>query len=214
MDKKILRNISYGVYVVSTKYDNKDAGCIINTLTQITSENPLISISLNKNNYTSELLKKANKFIVAIISEDIDPNIISTFGFTSSKDVDKFANFSYEEVDGIKVLNKGICGYIVCEVKDIVDANTHEVIIAKVIDTKKYNENKEMTYRYYHEVIKGSAPKNAPTYEEKEEKKEEQVGKKKYVCDICGYEYLTDGELPDDFVCPLCGADKSHFKEA
>ena len=71
MDKKILRNISYGVYVVSTKYDNKDAGCIINTLTQITSENPLISISLNKNNYTSELLKKANKFIVAIIFTNI-----------------------------------------------------------------------------------------------------------------------------------------------
>ncbi len=50
----------------------------------------------------------------------------------------------------------------------------------------------------------------------------------KYVCDLCGWEYdeeLGDPEngiapgtkfedLPDDFVCPLCGADKSSFSKA
>ena len=49
----------------------------------------------------------------------------------------------------------------------------------------------------------------------------------KYVCGICGYEYdeeLGDPDngiepgtkfedLPDDFVCPLCFADKSEFSE-
>ena len=47
----------------------------------------------------------------------------------------------------------------------------------------------------------------------------------KYVCDVCGYVYdeeLGDPEngiaagtkfsdLPDDFACPLCGAEKSSF---
>jgi len=36
-------------------------------------------------------------------------------------------------------------------------------------------------------------------------------GKKVYVCTICGYEYEGD-ELPDDFVCPICGQPKSVFK--
>lgn len=208
MDKNILRNISYGVYIVSTS-GTKDAGCIINTLTQVTSENPLISISLNKENYTSKIIKESKKFAVAIITENINPNIISTFGFTSSENTDKFANFSYDEVDGIKIINEGTCGYIVCEVESIVDAETHEVIIARVIDAKKYNENKEMTYRYYHEVIKGKAPKKAPTYEEVETPVTS--GKKQYVCNLCGYVYETDGELPEDFVCPICGADSSNF---
>lgn len=209
MDTKILRNISYGVYLVSSNSDSKDAGCVINTLTQITSENPLVSISLNKENYTNEIIKESHKFIVAIINEKINPNIISTFGFTSSKDTDKFKDFKYDIVGNIKVINEGVCGYLVCEVVNIIDANTHDVIIAKVVDTKKYNDEKEMTYRYYHEVIKGKAPKKAPTYEEVEEPKT--TGKYKYVCDLCGYVLETDEELPDDFICPLCGADRSHF---
>ena len=50
---------------------------------------------------------------------------------------------------------------------------------------------------------------------------------KKYVCNVCGWEYdeaLGDPEnaippetkfedLPDDFVCPLCGVDKEQFSE-
>jgi Rubrerythrin len=36
----------------------------------------------------------------------------------------------------------------------------------------------------------------------------------KYVCDVCGYTF--EGDLPaqpDDFVCPVCGADKGHFEK-
>ena len=50
----------------------------------------------------------------------------------------------------------------------------------------------------------------------------------KYVCDLCGWEYaeaIGDPEngiapgtkfedLPEDFVCPICGVDKSNFSEA
>lgn len=34
---------------------------------------------------------------------------------------------------------------------------------------------------------------------------------KEYVCSVCGYVHKTDGELPDDFKCPLCGAGKDAF---
>ena len=198
MDKKIFRDISYGMYVVTSK----DSGCIINTLTQVTSENPAITISLNKENYTNEVIKKENTFVVSIISENVDKNIISTFGFQSSKDVDKFKNFEYETINNTKVL-KDTIGYLVCEVINIVDSGTHDIFIAKVIDTKKNNDDVPMTYKYYHEVIKGKAPSKAPTYvEEKEEG---------YICDVCGYVHKK--ELTDDFVCPICGVDASHFKK-
>ena len=198
MDKKIFRDISYGMYVVTSK----DSGCIINTLTQITSENPVITISLNKENYTNEVIKKENIFIVSIISENVDKNIISTFGFQSSKDVDKFKDFEYETINNTKVL-KDTIGYLVCEVINIVDAGTHDIFVAKVIDTKKNSDDIPMTYKYYHEIIKGKAPSKAPTYiEEKEEG---------YVCDVCGYVHKK--ELTDDFVCPICGVDASHFKK-
>ena len=201
MDKKILRDITYGMYIVSTV----DSACIINTFTQITSDNPIITISLNKNNYTNKKIKETNKFIVSIISEITNPNIISTFGFKSSIDIDKFKEFNYQEIDNIKVIEEDTIGYIKCEVIDIIDSNTHDIFIAKVINTKKINDNVPMTYKYYHEVIKGKAPKNAPTYIEEE--KEEDT----YVCDICGYRYK--GNIDENFKCPICGVDYTHFKK-
>ena len=89
IDKKVFRNISYGMYLVTTK-NNKNNGCIINTLTQITSENPIISISINKNNYTNKEIKESKKFAVSIISTDTDNNIITNFGYKSGNDCDKF----------------------------------------------------------------------------------------------------------------------------
>ena len=49
----------------------------------------------------------------------------------------------------------------------------------------------------------------------------------KYVCQVCGYEYdeavgdpdngIAAGtkfeDLPDDFVCPVCGVDKESFSQ-
>ena len=201
MDKNIFRDVSYGMYVVTTQ----NAGCIINTMTQITSENPIISISLNKNNYTNEQIKNENKFAVSIISEKTNPNLISVFGFSSSKENNKFKNFEYEEINNIKVLKENTTGYLICEVVDIIDCETHDIFLGRVIETKKENDNIPMTYKYYHEVVKGKAPKNAPTYIK--EKVEDDV----YVCDICGYQHK--GEVKEGFICPICGVDHTHFKK-
>lgn len=207
MDKNVFRDINYGMYIVSTE-NGKNVGCTINTLTQITSENPTISISLNKDNYTNQSIKEKKKFAVAILTESVDKNIIATFGFKSSREIDKFVGFSYEYISEMPVLKEGICGYLICEVKEIIDVFSHDVFIAKVVDSKKINNEEAMTYKYYHEVIKGKTPKKAPSYIEE---KVEDTTEVTWVCDTCGYVYK--GELPKDFKCPICGMDSSHFKK-
>lgn len=204
MDKKIFRDISYGMYVVTTSSE-RNVGCIINTLTQITSENPIISISLNKDNYTNQVIKEVKKFAVSIISEKTNPNLIATFGFQTSKENDKFKNFKYEYIDNLPVIKEETTGYLICEVTEIIDCQTHDIFVAKVINTNKENDNIPMTYKYYHEVIKGKAPKKAPTFIEEVSSDNKEI----YVCDICGYTH--EGPVPDDFICPICGADASHF---
>lgn len=61
-----------------------------------------------------------------------------------------------------------------------------------------------MTYAYYHQVVKGKSPKNAPTYIPEEEEKKEDNEVKKYRCQVCGYVY-EGTELPADYKCPICG---------
>ena len=218
MNKEIFKDISYGMYLVTTIDNNKKkVGCIINTLTQITSNNPVVTISLNKDNYTNKAIKESNLFAVSILSIDNKLELISKFGYYSSKDIDKFDSINYEEINNIPIVTENICGYILCEVIDIVDCNTHDIIIAKVIDTRKISNNTPMTYKYYRENLKGISPKNAPTYIE--EDKQPKGKSNKYKCSLCGYIYDDEKEkvkfedLPDDWKCPLCGAPKSLFNK-
>jgi len=205
MEKNVLKNLSYGMYVIGSK-DDRNVGCIANTVVQITSVPMTIAISINHNNYTNEVIKKTNKFSISILSEKSNPEIIGTFGYSSSKDIDKFEKFETKQLEGMPIITDA-CGNIVCKVIATMETNTHTIFLGEVIALENYTEDKPMTYKYYHEVLKGKSPQNAPTYiEEKERKKEKNIWK----CNICGYEIEID-ELPDDYVCPICGQPKSEF---
>lgn len=208
MDKKVLRDLSYGLYAIGVKDGNRDCGCIVNTVFQITSDGPHIAISMNKENYTNELILKNKKFSVSILSEETNPIVIQKLGFISGKDNDKWDGFAYEYYEDLPVVKENANGYMVCEVENVVETSTHNVIIAKVINAKKDVDAKAMTYVYYHEVIKGKAPKKAPTYEE------ETIEKKDiWVCSVCGYVYDgNDFEAEsEDYTCPICMVPKVMF---
>lgn len=202
MNNKILKNISYGMYVVGAK-ESHDVGCIINTAVQITSNPITIAISLNHDNYTNKIIKKTNKFSICILPEDIDTKIIGAFGYQSSKDIDKYENIDTTTIDGLKVL-KNTCGNLICQVINQVETKTHTIFIAEVTNMDNYQEKTPMTYHYYHEVLKGKSPKNAPTYIEEETKKTV------WKCSVCGYEVEMD-ELPNDYICPICQSPASSF---
>lgn len=208
MNNEILRKLSYGMYIIGVENDGKKSGFIANTVMQITSEKPTIAISVNRNNYTCEGIENRGMFSISVLHEATDPNVISLFGFSSSKDNDKWSNVEYIDVEGMPIYKES-CGYLVCKVINKMETQTHTVFLGEIINADVLQDKHQMTYEYYHKVIKGKSPKNAPTYIE------EKIEESKYVCDICGYVY--DGEipfeqLPEDYRCPVCGADKSHFK--
>lgn len=211
MDNTVLYDLSYGLYVIGTTGENIPTGCIVNTVFQITAEPAVIAVSLNHNNYTTACIQNTREFTVSILTEQTDPAVIGNFGFHSGRDVYKFDNVPFNKVTGgLPVLTQGISGWMHCKVENMVDVGTHIIFIAHVVDAQRASKDTPMTYAYYHNVIKGSAPKNAPTY-----RKEETISSEEdtaYECDICHYIYHGDFDsLPDDWVCPICGADKSHF---
>ena len=211
IDNNVFRDVSYGMYLVSTKNETP-SGCIINTLVQITSTNPLIAISLNKNNATHNEIVKSKRFAVSILSEETNQEVIKTFGYFSSKDINKFDKVKYEEKDNLPVVLEDISSYLICKVENIIDCETHDIFIGRVELTEKVSNKIPMTYKYYHENRKGTSPKNAPTFIE--EKK-----KDAYRCTVCGYIYDNEKEeipfeeLPDDWVCPRCGVGKELFEK-
>ena len=205
MDNKILRDLTYGVYVIGSLDGERKVGCIANSVMQITSNPASIAISINHDNYTNKCIKECNMFSVSILNEESNPNIIGTFGFSSSKDTDKYNDFDYELVENIPVI-KDSNGYMVCEVTSVLETT---IFIGKVINMNKYDNKNVMTYKYYHEVLKGSSPKKAPTYQENIV---EEIKGNRWKCMICGYIYEGE-ELPLDFKCPICGQGIEAFEK-
>ncbi len=145
--------------------------------------------------------------------------------------MDKFEGMHYKlGVTGTPIIIENAIAYLEAKVIDSLDVGTHTVFIGEVVGAEVIDEYEEpMTYAYYHEVKRGKSPKNAPTYvkEEKEEKKKEVLKMAKYRCSVCGYVYNPEKgdpdsgidpgtpfeEIPDDWVCPVCGAGKDQFKK-
>ena len=210
MNVNVFRNLSYGVYIVSSLDGKRLTGCTANSAMQITSSPATIAISINHNNYTHKCIKETGMFSLSILSEKTNPKIIGQFGFQSGKDVNKYDDINYEIKNGLPVVSDS-CGYVVCKVINTMDTATHTVFLGEVIDGDVLKNEVPMTYAYYHNVVKGKSPKAAPTYIEEKADNSNQI---KYVCSICGYIY--DGEipfedLPDTYKCPICKQGKDKF---
>ena len=183
---KVLRNLSYGLYLIGVMDGERPCGCIVNTVFQVTSENPIFAISMNKNNYTWELLEREGRFAVSILSEKTRKEVIQKLGFVSGRDHDKYEGIDYTMRDGLPVLNEQCCGALICKGGSVTETPTHMVVLASVAEAYELAATVPMTYRYYHEVIRGGAPKNAPSYiaPEKEEKENRQASAGRWVCDV------------------------------
>ena len=211
MNKNALWQLSYGVYVISTWDNGRPTGCTANSAMQITSDPATIAVSINHDNYTNSCIQENGKFAISILGEHTDPGIIGVFGFKRGRDCNKFDEVQ-EAVKGYMPVVADACAYIVCEVIDKMETSSHTVFLGKVLDADILRKDEPMTYAYYHNVIKGKSPKNAPTYiaEEASDKTVEA----KYVCSVCGYIYDGDipfEELPQDYKCPVCRQPKSAF---
>ena len=198
IENNTMFKISYGLFVVSARTGEKDNGCIINTVQQITQEPLKLSVAVNKDNLTHDMIKESGVFNISVLTESVPFEVFERFGFKSGRDTDKFDGVDYAErsENGILYLTKYTNGLISGKVIEAVDCGTHTLFVADVTEAKILSDEKSVTYQYYFDNIK-------PKPEAK---------KKGYVCKICGYVYEGE-ELPGDFICPWCKHGAVDFEE-
>lgn len=226
MDPNVLHNISYGMYIISSHQGGRFNGQIANTVFQITSEPVTIAVSINKNNLTHEFIGSSRTFTLSILEEDTPLNFIGRFGFKTGRSEDKFKGVRYDVLaSGSPVVLDHAIGYIEAGVVNSLDCGTHTVFLGKATESKILKTARPMTYDYYHQVKRGTTPESAPTFIKEEMPKREGTIMQKYRCVVCNYIYdpaagdpdggIAPGtpfeKIPDSWVCPVCGADKSQF---
>lgn len=226
VNSKALHKLGYGLYVVGSKKGGKLNAQIANTVIQVTSDPPTIAVSINKQNLTHEFISESKVFTASILSQDTPLSFIGHFGFKSGREVDKLKDVNYKlgETKAPIVLDHSLA-YLEARVINQLDVGTHTIFIGELVGADVLREGEPMTYAYYHQVKRGTTPKTAPSYIE--ERKETVSKMAKYKCTVCGYIYDPqlgdpDGgikpgtpfeEIPDDWVCPVCGASKDQFKK-
>jgi len=227
MNTKAFRKLSYGLYIVSSRSGERLNGQIANTVFQVSSDPATIAVSLNKKNLTHDYVRESRVFSVSVLSKEAPMAFIGRFGFKGGRDVNKFEGTGYRiGASGVPIVTDFSVAYVEAEVVGETDCETHTVFIGKVIDGAVLSEAEPMTYAFYHEVKGGKSPKNAPTYIQDEPKASPPVKAQRYVCSLCGYVYdpekgdpdsgIAPGtpfeNIPDGWVCPVCGAEKDKFE--
>ena len=143
----ITRKITQGMYALTTQ----NGGCIVDAVSQISfGKNPLISVAVMKNNYTNQLLKTNDKFAISILGKEVNPEIIKTFGFNSSRNINKFERVETTKIEEIEIINNSL-GYMICEIVDSIDNDTHTLFIGKLIEADVFEDKEAMSYQYYQE---------------------------------------------------------------
>lgn len=197
MDGKAMYKLTYGLFILTAKEGDKDNGCIVNTVSQVTTTPNRIIVAVNKQNYTHDMIVNTGEFNVSILTENSKFETYKHWGFQSGRDTDKLEEISFERSDnGIVYIAEETNAYLSAKVVSMTDLGTHTLFLADVVGGAVLSGDESVTYSYYQKNIK-TAPAPAK--------------KKGFICTVCGYIYEGD-VLPDDFICPWCKHPATDFK--
>ncbi|MFH1169178.1 MAG: flavin reductase [Chloroflexota bacterium] len=225
MKEEALYKLGYGMYVIGSRKGKRLNAQIANTLFQITNKPPTVAVSINKANLTHEFIAASKAFSASVLCQDTPLSFIGRFGFQSGRDKDKLDGVNYIiGTTKAPIIMDNAVAYMEARVINQMDVGDHTIFVGEVVDADIVAEKACMTYDYYHQVKNGTTPKTAPTHIA-EKSESPKLGK--YQCLVCGWIYDPkkgdpDGsikpgtpfeDLPESWVCPVCGASKDQFKK-
>ncbi len=234
MDMSALFTLSYGLYTVGSFSGKRLNAQIANAIFQITSDPARIAVGINREELTNEFIKDSGYLAIGVLSQTADMPFIGHFGFKSGRDIDKFASKEYILTPaGCPCPKDNVLAYLELKVESSVEVDTHTLFIGALTHCSITGEGTPMTYSYYQEVLRGKTPPTAPSFKvpqrssDTKESNKEENSMKKYVCNVCGYVYdpkvgdpdggIAPGtsfeDIPEDWVCPVCGVSKDQFTE-
>ena len=198
MDIRALNFISYGLFVLTAREDGFDNGCIVNTVAQVTVDPLRITVTVNKQNKTHDMIAATGLFGVTVLDNTVTFDTFKQFGFKSGREGDKFGDTPERRtVNGLRYVEAHASAVISARVVSQTDLGTHTLFLAEVTDAAVLSGKPAVTYADYHARIK-PRPAEAPA-------------KTGWRCTVCGYFYEGE-ELPPDFICPLCKHGAADFE--
>jgi len=199
LDEKAFFTLTAGLYIVGCRQNDKNYGCIIDTVMQASFTPPLVCISCEKKAHTQKIIRETGRFSISVLPQDTPVDLINTFGYHSGKDTDKWATVPFKLQDDLPIYSNSI-SVLTAHVTETKELDTHFLFLGEIDTAQVLNNASALTYQYYREHLLPSACQTSAS--------------KKWVCRVCGYVYDEQTpfeELGNDYHCPICGVGKDFF---
>ena len=128
-----MRNLSYGVYIVSAKSGDSVVAAIVTWVSQASIEPPLLMVGLKKDGRIYREIQESGKFVLNIVGAE-QKKFAASFMKKCEVDGNKINGFIFTEGKSGAPVFQDVPYYMECEVKQWIDGGDHDVVIASVIE--------------------------------------------------------------------------------
>ena len=198
MDRNVFEKLNYGLYIAAVSDEGRSYGCLISSFSQITSGNPRkCAVILNRDNRTCDALLKKGTLAVSMVGQDADKELLNTFGYKSSRIVDKFAGLAVQQdAFGNPYLTEKMAAWVSLKVTETIPVKNYYLFICDAVEGEVLSDARLMTMDEFLQKGSFAPPPTATVYRTMAEDEG-------WVCPICGYHY-TGEVIPEGYICPLC----------
>ena len=159
VDPTSFQNLNYGLYIVASVCEDKKNAQIVNTVFRVSSRPFRIAVGIHKESLTHQYIQSSKKFSIAILDEETPIEFIRLFGFSSGRNVDKFAGVKHKSGKaGTPIILENVILVMEAVVVEQVDAGTHSFFVGDIVNAEVLKDGKPLTYSYYRDVRKGALP--------------------------------------------------------
>ena len=218
MDESALFKLTHGLYVLGAVEKNgRLCGSVVDAVMQVANKPLVIALSCHNNSYTKSVIEQSGRFSLSVLCKNVEPFVVANFGFQSSRELEKWDNVEYELKEGLPYLKQNLAE-ISAKVLQTIAYDSNTLFLAEVIDSRNTECGEPLTYNNYRDYLKNDVIKSFNDFKQQKKKEKTMTGdvKKKWVCTVCQYVYDGDvpfEDLPDDYVCPVCGVGKDMFEQ-
>jgi flavin reductase (DIM6/NTAB) family NADH-FMN oxidoreductase RutF len=144
--RKSLRNISYGVYVLTVKSEEEYAAATVTWVSQCSLDPPQIMLGLKKGSKTAALVKKTNHFVLNILGES-QKSIASAFLKHAMVDGEMINGYQFYPGKTYSPILNDAPSYLECNVEQLVEGSDHDVVVAGIMGAGVHSDENPLSLR-------------------------------------------------------------------
>lgn len=149
MDKQWLSafgKMTYGIYVLTTAFEETINGMIASWVSQVSYEPPLISVAVHPNRYSHQLINQSRCFALHVVAKDRTDQLER---FKGPDPLAKFSDIEWSKGETGSPILRDCIAWFECDVISSLEPGNHTVFIGNVVDAKIVSGNRVMSTADY-----------------------------------------------------------------